>query len=57
MFPDLKDLMACVNPYSIKPLKEVDQDSGCKDYMKRCDSSKNFIHHISSFGCFTTKNK
>ena len=38
----------CADPY-IKPLKEVDQDPGCSDYMKRCDSCENFADHISPF--------
>ena len=32
--------------YSIKPLKEIDQDPGCSDCMKRCDSCKNYLDHI-----------
>ena len=54
---NLKDLMVHAYSYSIKPLKETDQvpcSSGC---MKRCDSCKNFVDHISSFECFATKNK
>ena len=54
-FPNLKDLMVRADPYSIKPLKEIDQDPGCSDCMKRCDSYKNFVDHISSFECFTQK--
>ena len=43
------------NPYSTKPLKEIDQDPGCSGCMKRCDSCKNFVDHISSFECFAAK--
>ena len=39
--------MVCVDHYGIKPLKKVDQDPGCSDCMRRCDSS--------SFECFPTK--
>ena len=42
-FPNLKDLMMRADPYSIKPLKEIDQNPGCSDCMKRCDSCKNFV--------------
>ena len=42
------------DPYSMKPLKETDQDPGCSNCMKRCHSCKNFADHISSFECFTT---
>ena len=45
----LKDLIVRADPYSIKPLKEIDEDLGCSDWMKICDSSKNFVDHISSF--------
>ena len=56
-FPNLKDLMVRADPYSIKPLKETDQDPGCSDCKKRCDSCKNYVDHVSSFECFaTTKN-
>ena len=41
--------------YSIKPSKYIDQDPGSSDCMKRCDSCKNFVDHISSFECFATK--
>ena len=44
------------DPYSIKPLKEIDQDPGCSDCM-RCDSCKGFVDHILSFECFATKKK
>ena len=54
-FPNLKELMVRADHYSIKPLKEIDQDPGCIDCMKRCDSYKNFVDHISSFECFATK--
>ena len=54
-FPNLKDLMVRADSYSIKPLKETDQNPGCSDCMKRGDSYKNFVDHISSFECFTTK--
>ena len=37
-FPNLKELMVYADPYNIKPLKEIDQDSGCSYCMKRCDS-------------------
>ena len=37
--PNLKDLMVCSDPYSIKPLKEIDQDPGCSD----CE---NFVERI-----------
>ena len=47
--------MVRADPYSKKPLKEIDQDPGCSDCMKRCDSSKNFVDYISSFQCFATK--
>ena len=49
--------MVRAEPYSIKPLKEIDQDLGCSDFMKRCDSYKNFVDHISSFECFFKKKK
>ena len=39
--------MVCADPYSIKPVKEVNQDSGCSDCMRRCDSYKSFVSHIS----------
>ena len=32
--------------YSIKPLIELDQDPGCSDCIKRCDSCKNYVDHI-----------
>ena len=51
------DLMVCANPFNIKSSKEVDQDTGYGDYMKSCDSSKNFVDNISSFECFATKKK
>ena len=54
-FPNLKDLMVPADPYSIKPLKEIDQSPGCSDCMKRCNSCKNFVDHVSSFECFATK--
>ena len=54
-FPNLKDLMVHADPYSIIPLQEIDQDPGCSDCMRRCDSCKNFVDHISSFECFATK--
>ena len=47
--------MMRADPYSIKPVKEIDQVPGCNDCMKRCDSCKNFVDHISSFECFATK--
>ena len=47
--------MVHADPYSIKPLKEIDQNPGCSDCMKRCDSCKNFVDHVSSFECFATK--
>ena len=34
-FPTLSDLMVKADPYSIKPLKEVHQDPGCRNCMKR----------------------
>ena len=52
---NLKDLMAHAYPYSIKPLKVIDQDPGFSGCMKRCDSCKSFVDHISSFECFATK--
>ena len=54
-FPNPKDLMVHADPYSIKPLKEIDSDPSCNDCMKRCDSYKNFVDNISSFECFATK--
>ena len=48
-FPNLKDLVVHDDPCSIKPLKEMDQDPGCSDCMKRCDSCKNScktIYHL-----------
>ena len=51
-FPNLKVLMVRLDPYSIKPLKEIDQDPGCSDCKKRCDSCENFVDHVSSFECF-----
>ena len=54
-FPSLNDLMVHADPYSIKPLKEIDQDLACSDCMKRCDFCKNFVDHLSSFECFATK--
>ena len=47
--------MVRVDPYGIKPLKEVDQDPGCCNCMKRCDLCKDFVDHILSFECFATK--
>ena len=47
-------LIVHADPYSMKPLKETDQDPGCSNCMKRCHSCKNFADHISSFECFTT---
>ena len=44
--------MVRLDPYSIKPLKEIDQDPGCSDCKKRCDSCENFVDHVSSFKCF-----
>ena len=55
-FPNLKNVMVCADPYSIKPLKEVDQNLGCIDCMKICDPCKKFVDHISSFEYFVTKN-
>ena len=54
-FPNLKDLMVLADPYNIKPLKEIDQNPACSDCMKRCDSCKNFVDHVSSFECFATR--
>ena len=54
-FPNLKDLVVRADPYSIKPLKEIDQNPGCSDCMKRCDSFKSFVDHVSSFECFAVK--
>ena len=51
-FPNLKDLMVRVDPYSIKPSKEIDQDPGSSDYKKRCDSCENYVDHVSSFKFF-----
>ena len=34
-FPNLRDLIVPADPYSIKPLKEVDQDPGCSNCTKR----------------------
>ena len=56
-FPNLKDLMVRADPYSTKPFKEIDQNPGCSDCIKRCDSCENFVDHISSFECFATKKK
>ena len=47
--------MVLGDSYSIKPVKEIDQDPGCSDCMKRCDFCKNFVDHISSFECFAQK--
>ena len=47
--------MVRAEPYSIKLLKEIDQGLGCSDCMKRCDSYKNFVDHMSSFECFAKK--
>ena len=41
--------MVRADPYTIKPLSEVYEDPGYIDCMKRCDSYKNFVGHISSF--------
>ena len=49
--------MVRADSYSIKPLKEIDEDPGCSDCNKRCDFCKNFLDHISSFEYFTTKKK
>ena len=54
-FPNIKDLMVRADPYSIQPLKEIDQNPVCSDCMKRCDSCKSFLDHVSSFECFATK--
>ena len=54
-FPNLTDLIVRADPASIKLFKEIDQDPGCSDCMKRCDPCENFLDHISSFECFTTK--
>ena len=48
--------MVHADPYSIKPLKEVDQDPGCSDCMKRCDSVKIFWPYII-FQMFCNKKK
>ena len=45
-FPNLNDQMEHADPYSIKPLKEIDQNPGCSDCMERCDSCKNFVDHV-----------
>ena len=36
------------DPYSIKPLKEIDEDLGCSDWMEICDSNKTLltIYHL-----------
>ena len=39
----------------MKPLKEVDEDPGCSDCMKRCDLKKIFFDHAPSFQCSSTK--
>ena len=56
--------MMCADFYSMKPLKEVDQDPGCSDSKKRCDSSKNFlmfqnkkVFKIRRYHTCTTPNK
>ena len=51
-FPNLRDLIVRADTYGIKPLKEVDQDPRCSDFMKRCDSCKVFVDHTPSFKCF-----
>ena len=48
--------MVHTDPYSIRPLKEIDQDLGCSGCVNRCDSCKNFDDHVSSFECLATKN-
>ena len=53
-FPSLKNLMVCINPYSVKPLEEIDRYPCFSDCMKKCDSCKNFDDHVSSFECFAT---
>ena len=45
-FHYLKDLMVHTDPYSIKPLKEIDQDPSCSDCKKRYDSCENFVDRI-----------
>ena len=55
MFLNLRDLMMRADLYSIKTLKEVDEDPGYSDCMKLCGSSKNLVDHISSFKCFEAK--
>ena len=47
--------MVRADSYSIKPLKEIDEDPVCSDCSKRCDFCKNFLDHISSFKYFATK--
>ena len=46
--------MMRADPYTIKPLEEVDEDPGCSDYMKRCDSCKTLLT-IYVNKCFATK--
>ena len=49
-FRYLKVLMTRADPYSIKTLKEINQDPGSSDFMRRSD----YVDNISSFGCFAT---
>ena len=43
--------MVRADSYSIKPLKEIDEDPGCSDCKKRCDSCKKIVEQVSSFQC------
>ena len=53
-FPILRSNSAC-RSLQYKTIKEIDQYPGCSNCMKRCDSCKNFVDHVSSFECFATK--
>ena len=54
-FSNLKDLIVRADLYIIKPLKEKDQNSGSSGCMKRYDSCKIFVDHVSSFEYIATK--
>ena len=50
---NLRELVACLDPYNIKTdlLNQTDQDY--KKYGRKCDSCNNFVREKTSFVCFT----
>ena len=55
-FPSLRDLIVYDDPYSIRSLKEVDQNPGYISCKIRCNLCMKFVDHLLSTSCFATKN-